>query len=108
MIQSEEYKNKELYTKSGVIKFDENGIAEVPNKALEGKLLKMYTFEEYEEADAEAKVEEADTEDKVDDSSNATDKESTDSKKSTAKTTTRKKASTSRTTKSTSATKEEK
>lgn len=106
MIQSEEYKNKKLYTKSGVLTFDEKGVAEVPDEVLEGELLKMYTFDVYEAEEAEAKAEEAEA--KAEAKAEDTDKEPTDSKKSPAKTTTRKKASTSRTTKATLATKEEK
>lgn len=104
MIQSEEYKNRELYTKHGLIKFDEKGIAEVPNQSLEKKLIKMYTFELVKVEEDDTKVEEDDTKveeeaDKVEEDTKVEEQE-IEKKKSPAKTTTRRKSSTTRTAKS--------
>lgn len=97
MIQSEEYKNRELYTKHGLIKFDEKGIAEVPNKSLEKKLINMYTFELVKVEEDDTKVEEE--ADKVEEDTKVEEQE-IEKKKSPAKTTTRRKSSTTRTAKS--------
>ena len=58
MIKSEEYKNREVYTEWGVLKFDENGIAELEkkNSKADSKIATLFEFEIFEKESEEEEL----------------------------------------------------